>query len=41
MSREDVEGIRDEYGRAYRRAEESGKPNSYWHTHFDDSGRRA
>lgn len=35
LSREDAEQIRDEYSEAYRRAEDSGKADSFWHTHFD------
>ncbi|WP_019548521.1 RecT family recombinase [Streptomyces sulphureus] len=35
LSREDAEEIRDEYSQAYRRAQESGKCNSFWHTDFD------
>lgn len=35
LSREDAEAIRDEYSAAYRRAEESGKADSFWHTDFD------
>ncbi|MDX3239749.1 recombinase RecT [Streptomyces sp. ME03-5709C] len=34
LSREDAEEIRDEYSKAYRRAEESGTRNSFWHTDF-------
>jgi recombination protein RecT len=36
LSREDAEDIRDEYSKAYQRAEETGARNSYWHTHFND-----
>ncbi|MFB8347998.1 recombinase RecT [Streptomyces niveus] len=35
LSREDAEEIRDEYSQAYRRAQESGKADSFWHTDFD------
>ncbi|MGW6456320.1 recombinase RecT [Streptomyces sp. NPDC055078] len=35
LSREDAEAIRDEYSSAYRRAVESGKADSFWHTDFD------
>lgn len=35
LSREDAEAIRDEYSEAYRRAEETGTVDSFWHTHFD------
>ncbi|WP_381792837.1 recombinase RecT [Streptomyces niveus] len=35
LSREDAENIRDEYSSAYRRAQESGKRDSFWHTDFD------
>lgn len=34
LSREDAEEIRDEYSKAYRRAEESGRRDSFWHTNF-------
>ncbi|MFC9604621.1 recombinase RecT [Streptomyces niveus] len=34
LSREDAEDIRDEYSSAYRRAQESGKQDSFWHTDF-------
>ncbi|MFD9903855.1 recombinase RecT [Streptomyces sp. NPDC059063] len=34
LSREDAEEIRDEYSEAYRRAEESGTRDSFWHTDF-------
>jgi len=36
LNREDAEEIRDEYSEAYRRAEESGVRDSFWHTHFLD-----
>ncbi|MEU1815212.1 recombinase RecT [Streptomyces roseifaciens] len=36
LTREDAEEIRNEYSKAYRRAEESGTADSYWHTHFND-----
>ncbi|MFH8577199.1 recombinase RecT [Streptomyces zaomyceticus] len=36
LNREDAEEIRDEYSEAYRRAEESGARDSFWHTHFLD-----
>ncbi|MFF4292194.1 recombinase RecT [Streptomyces vinaceus] len=35
LSREDAQEIRDEYSKAYRRAEESGAADSFWHTDFD------
>ncbi|MFD5788660.1 recombinase RecT [Streptomyces sp. NPDC127037] len=35
LNREDAEAIRDEYSQAYRRAQESGKADSFWHTDFD------
>ncbi|MBT2453329.1 recombinase RecT [Streptomyces sp. ISL-86] len=35
LSREDAEAIRDEYSQAYRRAQESGKADSFWHTDFN------
>ncbi|RWZ74911.1 recombinase RecT [Streptomyces albidoflavus] len=35
LSREEAEEIRDEYSEAYRRAQESGKCDSFWHTDFD------
>lgn len=35
LSREDAEEIRDEYSEAYRRAEDSGRHDSFWHTDFD------
>jgi recombination protein RecT len=35
LNREDAEEIRDEYSQAYRRAQESGKADSFWHTDFD------
>ncbi|GGW99503.1 recombinase RecT [Streptomyces chryseus] len=36
LNREDAETIRDEYSEAYRRAEESGARDSFWHLRFDD-----
>ncbi|MFE3378812.1 recombinase RecT [Streptomyces anulatus] len=36
LNREDAEEIRDEYSDAYRRAEETGHRDSFWHTHFLD-----
>lgn len=36
LSREAAEEIRDEYSEAYRRAEESGTQDSFWHSHFND-----
>lgn len=33
---EEAEAIRDEFSRAYQRAESSGKKDSLWHTRFDD-----
>lgn len=35
LTREDAEEIRDEYSQAYRRAKESGRNDSFWHTDFD------
>lgn len=35
LSREDAEEIRDEYSQAYRRAEETGAKNSFWHSDFN------
>lgn len=35
MTRAEAEELRDEYSQSYRRAEDSGKKNSFWHTHFD------
>ncbi|MFZ3595120.1 recombinase RecT [Streptomyces sp. BH104] len=35
LSREDAEEIRDQYSQAYRRAQESGRHDSFWHTDFD------
>ncbi|MFE9127719.1 recombinase RecT [Streptomyces sp. NPDC007148] len=34
LTREDAEEIRDEFSESYRRAEESGAANSFWHTRF-------
>ncbi|MFJ6014535.1 recombinase RecT [Streptomyces sp. NPDC092952] len=34
LSREDAEGIRDEYSQAYRDAEAAGTGDSFWHTDF-------
>ncbi|MEU0181499.1 recombinase RecT [Streptomyces sp. NPDC006207] len=36
LSREDAEQIRDEHSRAYQRAQESGRLDSFWHLRFDD-----
>ncbi|MEU9033839.1 recombinase RecT [Streptomyces sp. NPDC048352] len=36
LNREDAQEIRDEYSEAYRRAEESGARDSFWHLRFDD-----
>lgn len=36
VTHEDAEETRDEYSRAYQRAEQTGAKNSFWHTHFDD-----
>ncbi|MFC8463354.1 recombinase RecT [Streptomyces sp. NPDC057250] len=36
LNREDAEEIRDTYSEAYRRAQDSGAHDSYWHTHFTD-----
>ncbi|MFF4179634.1 recombinase RecT [Streptomyces sp. NPDC001750] len=36
VTREDAEEIRDEFSSAYRRAEENGQKNSFWHTRFAD-----
>ncbi|MEU8870511.1 recombinase RecT [Streptomyces javensis] len=41
LSREDAEEIRDEYSRAYRDAEESGKRDSFWHTDFPAMWRKS
>ncbi|WP_284576646.1 recombinase RecT [Streptomyces sp. 2P-4] len=35
LSREDAEAIRDEYSQAYRRAEDSGRADSFWHRDFN------
>ncbi|MFD3844791.1 recombinase RecT [Streptomyces microflavus] len=35
MTRAEAEEIRDEYSQSYRRAEDSGAKNSFWHTHFN------
>ncbi|MCX4550537.1 MULTISPECIES: recombinase RecT [unclassified Streptomyces] len=34
LTREDAEAIRDEYSQAYRRANDSGANDSFWHTDF-------
>ncbi|MFD8509629.1 recombinase RecT [Streptomyces antimycoticus] len=34
LSREDAEEIRDKYSRAYQRAVETGREDSFWHTDF-------
>jgi recombination protein RecT len=34
LTREDAEEIRDTYSESYRRAEESGRADSFWHTDF-------
>ncbi|MEU0627692.1 recombinase RecT [Streptomyces sp. NPDC005989] len=36
VTREDAEEIRDEFSRAYQRAEENGQKNSFWHRRFSD-----
>ncbi|MYX33458.1 MULTISPECIES: recombinase RecT [unclassified Streptomyces] len=36
LSREDAEQIRHEHSRAYQRAQESGRLDSFWHLRFDD-----
>ncbi|MER6630119.1 recombinase RecT [Streptomyces sp. NPDC000987] len=36
VTREEAEEIRDEFSRAYQRAEASGKKDSLWHTRFAD-----
>ncbi|WP_233646744.1 RecT family recombinase [Streptomyces sp. BSE6.1] len=36
VTREQAEETRDEHSRAYQRAEESGKRDSFWHLRFDD-----
>ncbi|THA50827.1 recombinase RecT [Streptomyces sp. A1136] len=41
LSRADAEAIRDEYSQAYRRAVESGKADSFWHTDFDAMWRKS
>ncbi|WP_228994765.1 RecT family recombinase [Streptomyces sp. DH8] len=41
LSREDAEAIRDEYSQAYRRAQESGKADSFWHTDFNAMWRKS
>lgn len=41
LTREDAEEIRDEYSAAYRRAEENGRQDSFWHTHFEDMWRKS
>ena len=41
LTREDAEEIRDEYSQAYRRAVESGKADSFWHTDFDAMWRKS
>ncbi|MEV3895399.1 recombinase RecT [Streptomyces anulatus] len=35
LSREDAEAIRDEHSKAYRRAEDSGRSDSFWHRDFN------
>ncbi|MFD4315071.1 RecT family recombinase [Streptomyces sp. NPDC058548] len=35
LTREDAEEIRDEYSSAYRRAQDSGANDSFWHTDFN------
>ncbi|MFI0934674.1 recombinase RecT [Streptomyces sp. NPDC021019] len=35
LSREDAEAIRDEYSKAYQRAEDSGAKDSFWHRDFN------
>lgn len=41
LTREDAEEIRDEYSEAYRRAEETGRCDSFWHLRFDDMWRKS
>ncbi|MGW1989669.1 recombinase RecT [Embleya sp. NPDC001921] len=41
LTREDAEEIRDQYSDAYRRAEESGTKDSFWHTHFPQMMRKS
>lgn len=36
VTAEEAKDIRDEFSRAYQRAESSGKKDSLWHTRFDD-----
>ncbi|WP_405961188.1 recombinase RecT [Streptomyces sp. NBC_00024] len=36
VTREQAEETRDEYSRAYQRAEQTGAKNSFWHLRFDD-----
>ncbi|MFF6801048.1 recombinase RecT [Streptomyces sp. NPDC012616] len=36
VTREDAEDTRDEYSKAYQRAEQSGAKDSFWHLRFDD-----
>lgn len=36
LSRSDAEAIRDEYSEAFRRAEDEGRRDTFWHTHFID-----
>lgn len=41
LSREDAEEIRDQYSDAYRRAQETGTLDSFWHTHFLDMWKKS
>lgn len=40
INREKAEQIRDEFSRAYQRAEASGQRDSFWHRRFDDQWRK-
>ncbi|MFD3608970.1 recombinase RecT [Streptomyces atroolivaceus] len=35
ISQAEAEAIRDEHSQLYRRAEDNGKKDSFWHTHFE------
>lgn len=41
LTRADAEAIRDEHSRAYQRAEESEKRDSFWHVDFDAMWRKS
>ncbi|BBA98270.1 hypothetical protein RVR_4400 [Actinacidiphila reveromycinica] len=41
LTREDAEEIRDEYSKAYQRAQHSGAKNSFWHTDFPAMWRKS